>query len=108
MLKTSHMSLLEHALDGIDSTAAHGWNVRGSVTCNNIISVLPVWEALQIHVSITISSSTYVPGLLNCLADDALRLFTRVLTLCLHSSTQNTHRDFFGNTLPYHQRLNVR
>ena len=71
MLKTPHMILLEHTLDKVDSTAVHDWNLRRSVTRNNVIDVLLAWTVLQIGASINISSSAYVPGLLNCIADDA-------------------------------------
>ena len=32
LLKAPRMDPLKHTLDGVDSTAAHRWNVRGSVS----------------------------------------------------------------------------
>ena len=43
LLKTPHMSPLEHTLDGVNSTAAHGWNVRRSVLLDDVIAVLLAW-----------------------------------------------------------------
>ena len=74
LLKTPHMRPLEHTLDGVDSTAAHGWTLRGSVTRDDAIAGLLAWKALNLRASVTASSSAYVPGRLNIQADDASRV----------------------------------
>ena len=82
LLKRPHMNPLEHILGKVDSTAAHGWNVRSSVTRNNVIAVLLTWKALQTCTSVNISYTAYVPGPLNHLADDTSRiLHTRPYSL---------------------------
>ena len=48
--------------------------MRSSVSRDNVVVVLLAWKALQLRHSVTSSSSAYVPGSLNCLADDASRI----------------------------------
>ena len=91
LLKMPHMALLEHTLDSVESTAAHGWKVHGSITRNNVVVVLLAWKALQICASVNTSSTAYVPGPLNRLADDALRV--------LHP-TPNNLVAFFNSKYP--------
>ena len=74
LLKTPHMQPLEHTLDGLDSTAAHGWATRSSVSRDNAIAGLIAWKAHAMRASVTASSTAYVPGHLNHLADDASRI----------------------------------
>ena len=73
ILKALRIDLLEHTLDGVDSTAAHRWNVRGSVSRDNTIAALLAWKALKTCASVTVSSTAYMPVPLNRLADDASR-----------------------------------
>ena len=68
------MQTLEHTLDGLDSTAAHGWATRSSVSQDDAIAGLLAWKAHAMRASITASSTAYVPGPLNRLANDASRI----------------------------------
>ena len=74
LLKTPHMQPLEHTLEGLDGTAAHGWATRSSVSQDDAIVGLLAWKFHAMRASITLSSTAYVPRPLNRLANDASRI----------------------------------
>ena len=84
LLKGPMAKPLDHTLDGVDSTAAFGWTLGGSVTRTDKVATLLSWKALELRNSCLASSCAYVPGPLNRLADDASRVQHDSPTNLLH------------------------
>ena len=93
------MNPFEHTLDSVNKIAVHGWNVRGSVTCDDIIVVLLVWKALQTRASVNISFTAY-PVHSTTLLTTLCASSTQLLTHCLPYSMLNSPSKICGDTLP--------
>ena len=73
-LRAPLMLALAHTLDGIDSTSALGWINHRSITNNDTVAILFMWQNEMLGAAHTVSSCLYLEGRFNKMADAALRL----------------------------------
>ena len=74
--------------------------MRGSILPDDVVAVLLAWKALQIRASVKASSTAYVPGTLNRLANNASRVLHLTPNALLTFFNYKYPQQFFGNTLP--------
>ena len=68
------MRAVDHALDGIDNTSAHGWINHRSITNDGTVATLLTWWSAILSAAHTVSSCLYLEGRFNKMTDAALRL----------------------------------